>query len=151
MNEVAPAVQPAEESAGTTEAAASSQPQVEGRRTQLRIVREHLENLSADVWNAKRSSESSAKRLEKKVEAIHKDLADYKRSRDLSDHAKSSDASAKRLEKKVASLGNDVAALKAGLAKDAAKTRARQEALLAKILAKVSPKRPAAKKSSKKR
>ncbi len=149
--EISPAVQPADVPAETTEAVASPQPQSEGRRTQLRIVREHLENLSSDVGSAKRSSEASAKKLENKIESIRKDLAEYKRSKDISEHAKSSDTSAKRLEKKVSSLSNDVAALKASIAKDAARTRTRQEALMAKILAKVSPKKPAAKKKSTKK
>lgn len=149
MSEVAPAAQPVEGSAQPTEASAA-QPQAEGRRTQLRIVREHLETLTGDVWNFKRSSQASAKRLETKVETLRKDLGEYRRSRDISDHVKSSDSSAKRLDKQVTALRKEVADLKASLAKEAAKTRARDEATLARILSKVGKPKNTAKKPRKK-
>jgi hypothetical protein len=145
VSEMAPAEQPAEAPVQPTEAAPAPQPQVEGRRTQLKVVREHLETLTADVWNFKRSSQASAKRLETKVESIRKDLGDYRRSRDISDHVKSSEASAKRLDKQVTALRNELAALKASIATESARTRARDEAALSRILSKVSskPKKPA--------
>jgi hypothetical protein len=86
-------------------------PQVEGRRTQLRIVRENIHSLSKDVGSFRKSHE----------------------------------ASTKKLEKQVATLRSELAAFKSNIAKDAARSRAKQEATLSKILAKVSakPSKPA--------
>ena len=61
-------------------------------------------------------------------------MAEYKRSRDISNHVKSHEASTKRLDRQVTALRSDLAALKANLAKEAAKTKARDDATLARIL-----------------
>jgi len=117
-------------------------PQVEGRRTQLKIVRENIEVLSRDIGNFRSSHSASIRRLEKQVAALRSELAATKLSKDVGSFRKSHDASAKRLEKQVANLRNELAALKTSIAKDAARSRARQEAVLSKILAKVSAKPP---------
>ena len=131
-----------------TDAAAQAAPQAEGRRTQLKIVRENLEYLSRDIGNFRRSHSASIKRLEKQVAALRSELAATKLSKDVGSFRKSHDASAKRLEKQVATLRADLAALKTSIAKDAARSHAKQEAVLSKILAKVSAK-PAKPKPSK--
>ena len=131
-----------------TDAAAQAAPQAEGRRTQLKIVRENLEYLSRDIGNFRSSHSASIKRLEKQVAALRSELAATKLSKDVGSFRKSHDASAKRLEKQVATLRADLAALKTSIAKDAARSHAKQEAVLSKILAKVSAK-PAKPKPSK--
>jgi len=128
----------------TTQAA----PQAEGRRTQLKIVRENLEYLSRDLGSFRSSHTASIKRLEKQVASLRSEVAATKLSKDVGSFRKSHDASAKRLEKQVATLRAELAALKTGIAKDAARSHAKQEAVLSKILAKVSTK-PAKPKSSK--
>ncbi len=124
-------------------------PQVEGRRTQLKIVRENIDSLSRDVGNFRSSHAASIKRLEKQVAALRSELAATKLSKDVGSFRKSHDASAKRLEKQLATLRSDLAALKTSIAKDAARSRAKQEAVLSKILAKVSAKPPKASKAAK--
>ena len=113
---------------------------VEGKRTQLKIVRENIQSLSKDVGSLGKSHEVSIKKLEKQVSALRSELAAQSVSKDVGSLRKSHEASSKRLEKQVATLRTDVAALKAGIAKDAAKARTKQEATLAKILTKVSAK-----------
>ncbi len=130
------------------DAAAQTPTQGEGRRTQLKIVRENLEYLSRDIGNFRSSHTASIKRLEKQVAALRSEVAATKLSKDVGSLRKSHDASAKRLEKQVATLRAEVAALKTSIAKDAARSRAKQEAVLTKILAKVSAK-PAKPKPSK--
>ncbi len=119
------------------QAATAAAPSSEGRRTQLRIVRENIQSLSNDVGKFRKSHEVSVKSLEKQLASLRKELAARARA-DSGGLNKSYEASAKRMEKQVATLGKDLAALKSGIAKDAAKSRAKQEAMLAKILAKVS-------------
>ncbi len=125
--------------------------QVEGRRTQLRILRENIHSLSKDVENFRRSHEGSTKRLEKQVASLRNELAVHTRSKDVGNLSKSHDASTKRLEKEVATLRNELAALKNNIARDAARSRAKQEAILSKILAKVSVKASMSARSTKKR
>jgi len=124
-------------------------PQVEGRRTQLRVVRENIESLSRDVGAFRKNHEATIKRLDAQLKSLRKELAAHAQSKELSNHAKNDEASSKRLEKQVATLRSDVAALKTSIAKDAAKTRAREEAVLSKILAKVSTKPSKSSKRSK--
>ena len=62
MGEMAPAAQPSEMAAQPTEAVATSQPQTESKRTQLKAVRENIQWLSRDVGTFKKSSETSARR-----------------------------------------------------------------------------------------
>jgi len=122
------------------EVATQAGPQVEGRRTQLRIVRENIYSLSRDVGSFRRSHDASIKKLEKQVASLRGELAAQTLSRDVGSFRRSHEASTKRLEKQVANLRNDLAALKSNITKDAAKGRAKQEATLSKILAKVSAK-----------
>jgi chromosome segregation ATPase len=128
---------------------------VEGRRTQLKILRESIQSLSGDVGSFRKSQEANVKRLEAKVGSLRKDLAAHAHSKDLSNHMKSHNADTKRLEKQVATLRNDLAALKSHITKEAAKSRAREEAVLSRMLAKVRTtkpsKKPPAKQSIKKK
>ncbi len=135
-------VQPIEQAAQAPEAGATSEarPTVEGRRTQLRIVRESVQSLSSDVGSFRKSHEARAKALEAQVASLREELAAYTRSRDFGNLVKSHEVSAKRLEKQVATLRNELAALRSNIAKDAAKSWAKQEATLSRILAKVSAK-----------
>ncbi len=126
-------------------------PQTEGRRTQLRIVRENIQSLSKDVGNFRRSHEAGTKRLEKQVASLRDALAAHAHSKDVGNLNKSHEASTKRLEKQVATLRNELAELKSSIAKDAAKGRAKQEAVLSKILAKVRAKSSKPARSAKKR
>jgi ribosomal protein L29 len=130
------------------DATGQAAPQVEGRRTQLKIVRENLEYLSRDLGNFRSSHTASIKRLEKQVASLRSELAATKLSKDVGSFRKSHDASAKRLEKQVATLRAELAALKTSIAKDAARSHAKQEAVLSRLLAKVSAK-PAKPKPSK--
>jgi hypothetical protein len=125
---------------------------VEGRRTQLKIVRENVESLSRDVGNFRRSHEASIKKLEKQVSVLRKELAAQSVSKDLGSFRKNHDAVNKKLERQVATMRSEIAALKSYIARDAARGRAKQEAMMSKILAKVSPKprRPKPTKSRKK-
>jgi hypothetical protein len=124
---------------------------VEGRRTQLRIVRENIQSLSNDVGNFRKRHEVTTKRLDKQLATLRSELAAHTRSKDVGNLSKDYKASARRLEKQVATLRSDLSALKGGIAKDAARSRAKQEAILAKILAKVSVKRAKPAKRAKKR
>ena len=136
---------------GTTEVATKAPtlagPEVGGRRTQLKIVRENIESLSGDVRKFRKNHELGMKKLEKQVAALRSDLAVHGTS------SKSHVASSARLEKQVATLRKELAALKAGIAKDAARSKAKQEATLSRILAKVSakPAKPKPVKTAKKR
>src|ERR1700730_9178848 len=127
------------EAAGT-EAPTGAAPQVEGRRTQLRIVRENIQSLSNDVGNFQRRHEVTTKRLDKQLSTLRGELAAHTRSKDIGNLSKEYKASTKRLEKQVATLRNELAALKSNIAKDAARSRAKRDAMLSKILAKVSAK-----------
>jgi hypothetical protein len=128
-----------------TEAPAEA-PQIEGRRTQLRIVRENIEYLSRDIGNFRRSHQGSIKKLEKQVAALRSELSAQTLSRDVGSFRKSHEASSRRMEKQVAALRSELAALKISIAKEAARTRAKQEATLSRIMAKVSKSSKAAKK-----
>jgi hypothetical protein len=133
---------------------AQAGPQVEGKRTQLRIVRENIQSLSNDVGSFSKSHEISSKKLEKQIASLRSELGAQTLSKDVGSFRKSHEASSKRLEKQVATLRSELAALKVNIAKDAARSSAKQEAALARIMAKVSvkpkPAKPAkAMKSSK--
>ena len=135
-------VQPSEEAPQAPEVAVvpEAKPQLEGRRTQLKIVRESIQSLSRDVGSFRKSHEASLKRLESQVASVRRELAAHARSKDLGKHVKSHEAGTERLEKQVATLRSDLAAVKSHLAKEVAKSRAKEEASLARILAKVTPK-----------
>jgi len=120
-------------------------PQAGGRRTQLKIVRENIDSLSRNVGNFRKSHEASIKKLEKQVAVLRSELAAQSISKDLASFRKSHDTGTKQLAKQVATLRAEVATLKASIAKDAARGRVKNEAMMAKILAKVSikPRKPA--------
>ena len=133
---------------------APPEPQPEGRRTQFRIVRESIQALSIEVGRYRKSHEASAKKLEAQVSALRKDLATHVHSKDLAIHSKSHEADTKRLEKQITTLRGELALLKGQMAKEAAKSRAREEAVLSRIIAKVKAprraKKPQPKRSRKK-
>jgi ABC-type phosphate transport system auxiliary subunit len=146
-------MQTGEAAAWTPEAEVATQvgPRVEGRRTQLRILRENIQSLSKDVGNFRKSHEGSTRRLEKQVATLRNELAVHTRSKVVGNLSKNHEASTKRLEKEVATLRNELAALKSDIAKDAARSKAKQEAILSKILAKVSTKASKRARGTKKR
>jgi hypothetical protein len=130
-------------------------PRVEGRRTQFRIVRESIQNLSIEVGRYRKSHEASAKKLEAQMASLRKDLSTHIRSKDLGEHVKSHEAGNKKLELQITSLRKELSTLRSQMAKEAAKSRAREEATLSRIAARVkAPKlarKPKAKSSKKKR
>jgi chromosome segregation ATPase len=150
-NEETPAAQGPEVSSVTPPAP----PQAGGRRTQLKIVRESIESLSNEVESFRRSHEASTKKVEAHLASLRKELATHIRSKDLGEHVKSHKADTKRLEKQIAALRNELASLESQVAKEAAKSRAREEAAFSRIIAKVKttkpPRKPKAKSSKKKR
>jgi len=121
--------------------ATPAQPQG-GRRTQLKIVRERVESLSRDVGTLRKSSEASAKKLEAHMKSIRKDLSARTHSKDLGEHIKGHRADTKRLEKQLATLRKELASFKSQMAKEAAKSRTREEAALARFAAKVKAAEP---------
>lgn len=149
-NEETPAAQ-APEVSGVTPPAP---PQAGGRRTQLKIVRESIESLSKEVGSFRRSHEASTKKVEAHLASLRKELATHVRSKELGKHVKSHEADTKRLEKQIAALRNELVSLKSQMAKEAAKSRAREEAALSRIIAKAKTTKPSRKpkaKSSKKK
>ncbi len=130
--------------------APKARPKAEGRRTQLRRVSDSLQILSNEVGRFRKSHEVSSKSLEAQVAALRKEFTAHIRSKDSGGHAKAHE----RLEKQITLLRSDMASLKTLMAKEAAKSRAREEAALSRIIAKVKASRPAraqAKPSKKKR
>jgi archaellum component FlaC len=140
-----------------TVAATQTGPAPEGKRTQLKRVREDVQSLSRDVGNFRKNHELSSKKLEKQVSALRSELAAHSVASNIGPFRKSTDANSKRLETQVGQLRKQVADLKSSIAKDAARSRAKEEATLSKILAKVSAKpstsvkKPAKSTKSKKR
>ena len=137
--------QPTEEISAPPESpgeAAPEQPQAGGRRTQLKIVRESVQSLSKEVGKLRQSSEASAKRMESHLASLRKELAAHTRSKDLGEHVKSHRADTKRLEKQMATLRKDLASFQSQMAKEAAKTKAREEAAFARFTAKVKAEKP---------
>jgi len=126
-------------------------PQVEGRRTQLRILRENIHSLSKDVGSFRKSHEASTKKLEGQVAKLRSELAAHTRPKKIGTLSKSHEASTKRLEKEVASLRNELAALRSSIVRDAARSKAKQEAMLSKILAKIGRKSSESARATKKR
>jgi len=148
--------QPAEEMQAPQESlgeATPAQPQA-GRRTQLKIVREGVESLSREVGRLRKSSEANSKKMEAHMKSLRKEFGAHTHSKELGEHVKSHQAGTERLEKQLATLRKELASFKSQLAKDAAKSRAREEAALARIAAKVKaaePKKLRTKPSKKKR
>ena len=101
---------------------------------------------NADKGHRKLPEEPRGKR-----EEVGKQIASLRN--DLTVHASSSKGhitSTERLEKQVATLRRELAVLKSSIGKDAARTRAKQEATLTRILAKVGAKPSKTAKRSKK-
>jgi hypothetical protein len=119
---------------------AQTAPTTEGRRTQLRIVRENLDSLSNQIGAFRKRHDTSIKSLEKQVTSLRSQLSAQTLSKDVGSFRKSHDASSKKMEKQVVAIRKEMAELRSSIAKDAAKTRAKQEAMLAQILAKVKAK-----------
>jgi len=122
--------------------APSAAPRAEGRRTQLRRVSDSLQILSNEVGRFRKSHEVSTKSLESQVASLRKDLSTHLRSKDLGAHAKAHESDTKRLEKQIALLRSDLGSLKTQMAKDAAKSRAREEAALSRVIAHVKASKP---------
>ncbi|HVB12602.1 MAG TPA: hypothetical protein VNE86_05670 [Nitrososphaerales archaeon] len=78
--------------------------------------------------------------LRENVDSLGKDITSFRKTHEVS---------SKKLEKQVSSLRSEVAALKSHIAKDGARARTKQEALLSKILAKMNA--PKAKSQPKKK
>ena len=117
-------------------------PQATGRRSQFRIVRESIQALEIEVGRYRKNHEASAKKLEAQMASLRKDMATQVRAKDLGAHFKRHQADTKRLEKQIASLRSELHSLKGQMAKEAAKSRAREEAVLSKMVAKVKSARP---------
>jgi len=130
-------------------------PQAGGRRSQFRIVRESIQSLEIEVGRYRKSHEVSSKKLEAQMASLRKDLASHMRTSDLGAHFKGHQADTKRLEKQITSLRSELSSLKSQMAKEAAKSRAREETALSRIAAKIKgarpTKKPQAKPSKKKR
>ena len=73
--------------------------------------------------------------LREEVDSLGKDIAGFR---------KSHETASKKLEKQVAGLHSEIAALKSHIAKESAHARAKQDALLSKILAKINAPKPKA-------
>jgi exonuclease VII large subunit len=123
------------------------QPKPEGKRTQLKIVRENVESLSRDVENFRRSHDSSSKALEARIAALKRQLDSFARSKDLDSFARNHQITSKKLEKQVSVIRAELAALKSHVTKEMARSRAKEEVMLSRILSKVSPKPKAARPS----
>jgi len=67
--------------------------------------------------------------LRENVDSVSKDLAGFR---------KTHEASSKKLDKQVSSLRNEVASLKSFISKENARSKAKQEALLNKVITKVN-------------
>ena len=137
-------MQPAEEMQAPPESLGEATPaQAQGgRRTQLKIVRESVESLSREVGHLRKSSEANAKKMETHLKSLRKELGAHTHSKDLGEHVKSHRADTDRLEKQLVTLRKELASFKGQIAKDAAKSRAREEAALARIAAKVKAAEP---------
>jgi len=146
-------VEPVQSSGGMEEArgpegsgeAAPTAPQPEGRRTQLRKVRDSRQILANEVGRIRKSHELNTKKLESQVASLRKELAIHARASDMGAHLKSHAAGSKALEKQVASLRSELASLRGQMAKEAAKSRAREEAALSRIVKAAKASRPAKK------
>ncbi|GEM_PF-6714277 len=130
-------------------------PQTGGRRSQFRVVRESIQALQIEVGRYRKSHEVSAKKMEAQMASIRKDMATHARVKDLGAHFKGHHADTRRLEKQITSLRTELASMKSQMAKEGAKSRAREEAALSRIVSRVKAARPSkrlpAKPSKKKR
>ncbi|HXW37593.1 MAG TPA: hypothetical protein VEJ36_06820 [Nitrososphaerales archaeon] len=137
---------------GTQEGAQpTEEPKPEGRRTQLKIVREHLESLKNDVWGVRKLHETNQKRLEAQVAKVRSELKAHSKSKDVIKELKRHDAATKKLQRELSAVRKDLAATRKDIAREAVKSRAREEAAISKIAAKVKSKSKAAPKRSKKK
>lgn len=135
-----PSAEAGEQPAMGAGATMQEQPKTEGKRTQLKIVRENIDSLSRDVQNFRKSHEASSKALDARIAALKKMLEASALSKDLDNLTKRHNTSNQKLEKQVAVLKAEVAALKGHVTKEVARSRAKEDAMLARILAKVSTK-----------
>ena len=124
--------------------AAPASPNVGGRRTQLKVMRERVQTLTKEVGEFRKSHEVSKKKLEGDLASLRNDLTKV-RSKDLAGHLKGHGADTKRLEKEVASLRRELASVKTKMAKEAAKSKAREDALLKRVISKVKTAKPSSK------
>ena len=100
---------------------ASSSPEVshqEGRRTQLKVVRERIDALSRDVLGLTKVHVANQKKLEAHLSNVHA------RSKEIIRKVESHD---KSLAKQVTALRRDLAALRKDFAKEAANARTREK------------------------
>ena len=105
---------------------------------------EPMETTPAAKPKAKKTSgrRAALRIVREEVDSLGKEIASFR---------KGQDAASKKLEKQIAGLHSEVAALKSHIAKEGAHARAKQDALLSKILAKLNtPKAKAAPKKKKK-
>ena len=124
-----------------------------GKRTQLKVMRERVQSLTKDVGDFRKSHEVSTKKLETGMASLRKDLA-HVRSKDIGEHLRGHGADTKKLEKQVAALRKDLASMKAQMAKEASKSKAREKALMSQIQARIKTAKPSKKpraKTSKRR
>lgn len=141
--------QPAGETPEVAGGAPPAVPQAGGKRSQFRIVRESIQSLEVEVGRYRKSHDATAKKLEAQMAIIRKDMATHVRAKDLSAHFKGHQADTKRLEKQITSLRSELTSLRGEMAKEAAKSRAREEAVLSRIAAKVKASKPAKKAQAK--
>jgi predicted nucleic acid-binding Zn-ribbon protein len=142
-----PAVQAAETSI------APAPPKVGGRRTQLKVVRERIQSLSKEVGDFRKSHEVSTKKLEADMASLRKDVTNI-RSKDLGHHLKGHAAETERLEKQIKALRNELGSMKAKMAKETSRSKAREKALISRIVAKArtaKPSKPRAKQTKRRR
>ncbi len=117
--------------------------EVTGRRSQFRVVRESIQNLQIEVGRYRKSHEASSKKLEAQVASLRKELSTLVRPKDLGAHFKGHESDTKRLERQIATLRAELVTLKSQFAKEAAKSRAKEEAALSRLVAKAKAVRPA--------
>jgi Zn-dependent M32 family carboxypeptidase len=79
------------------------------------------------------------------VASLRKELSTHLRSKDLDAHSRAHESDTKRLEKQIALLRSDMGSLKTQMAKEAAKSRAKEEAALSRVIAHVKASKPAKK------
>jgi hypothetical protein len=129
-------------------AMAPASPKAGGKRTQLKVMRERVQSLTKEVGDFRRSHEVSTKKLEADLASLRKDLSRV-RPKDIGSPIKGHGADTKRLEKQVATLRKDLSSVKAQMAKDASKSKAREKALMSEILARIRAAKPSKKSRAK--
>jgi hypothetical protein len=104
----------------------------------------HGEDMGAAAEEAPSAGKSKAKTggrraalriLRENVDSVSKDLASFRKTHEVN---------SKRLDKQVSSLRNEVASLKSFISKENARSKAKQEALLNRVISKLNEKKPKA-------